>query len=216
MKLLKFDDIKNTFSGKKVAIFGSAPNCLENDGKEIDKHDYVIRVNNFKIFPEKTGKRIDVHYSFYGSSIRTTKESIKDIKFHMCKCPNDFCFDHNVPWDPHNRGSDFRWIYENRKDFWLAPVYIPTKERFMKYFDYLGGHVPTTGFSCILDLIDCEPQELYITGFDGFKSGLHNINERWRDKSKVRNDPISHIPEKETKLLKIFKEKHAFIRSNCV
>ena len=121
----------------------------------------------------------------------------------MCKCPNDFCFPHHemVEWDPPNRGGDFRWIYENRQDFWFGPVYIPTVDDFMKYYNDLGGHVPTTGYSCILDVLRCDFKELYITGFDGFHSKTHNINEGWRDK-KHRYDPVCHVPEVEIKRIK--------------
>jgi hypothetical protein len=216
MNLLNKQNIIDTFKNKRVVIFGSAPNCLNNKGSEIDKYDYIIRVNNYKIkgFEEQVGTRTDVHYAFYGSSIKISKEALKQegMKFHMCKCPNAFCFNHNVDWDPHNRGSDFRWIYRNRKNYWIAPVYVPTKEDFMKYFNMLDGHVPTTGFSCILDLMQCGPKELYITGFDGFKTKIHNVNERWRDKSNKRQDPIAHQPEKEMMLLNDWQKKYNYIR----
>ena len=132
----------------------------------------------------------------------------------MCKCPDALVVEHNkmVTWDPKNIGGDFRPIYRRKKNFWFCDTYIPTKEEFMEYFTLLDGHIPTTGFSCILDLLSCKPAELYITGFDGFKSGRHNVNERWRDKSKLRHDPIGHVPELELMLIKAYNKNHKFVR----
>lgn len=211
MNRLKFPDIQNFFKGKRVAIIGSAPCVLENNGGHIDSYDEVIRVNNYKIkpFQNHVGSRCDIHYAFYGSSIRKRMEQLKTdgVKFCMCKCPDDLCFDHHkmVDWDQHNRGGNYKWIYENRKDWWFTDIYVPDRKAFMDYMGLLKGHVPTTGFSCILDLLQCECKELYITGFDGFKSKVHNINESWRDK-KERFDPVCHEPDKEMELIKHYND----------
>ncbi len=211
---VKKDWIKDYFNNKRVAIFGSAPNCLDNDGQEINKYDIIVRVNNYKIkgYESHVGSRTDVHYAFYGSSIRKTKEELINdgVKLCMCKCPNAYLFDHNVPWDPKNHGSDFRWIYHNRKDFWFCPVYVPTKEDFMNYYDALNGHIPTTGYACILDIIQCNPSELYITGFDGFTTKIHNVNELWREKH--RDDPIAHMPNAEQHLIRALDILYPFIK----
>jgi hypothetical protein len=216
MTLLDYKFLKKSFKNKRVVIMGSAPNVLENKGKYINKFDYVIRINNYKIkgFEDKVGDRCDVFYSFFGSSIKKMKEELIEdgVKFCMCKCPDAFCFEHNVAWDKKNRGSDFRWVYENRRDFWFCPVYIPTKKYFIKVFHSLGDHIPTTGFACILELIECQPQELYITGFDGFSSKIHNVNEPWREKH--LDDPIRHIPGKEIELIRRFKKEYSFIKGN--
>jgi len=216
--------IKDYFKGKRVAIFGSAPSCLENNNEYIDKFDLVIRVNNYKIkgigfdniaydYTSKVGNRADVHYSFYGSSIlKTAKDLFRDgVKLCMCKCPNEFLFNHDVQWDPKNMGSDFRPLYRRKKDFWFCDTYIPTKEDFMEYFHSLRGHMPTTGYACILDLVQCEPKELYITGFDGFKCGKHNVDEGWRDK-RGREDPICHMPEAEIHYIKALQYYYDFIK----
>ncbi len=97
-------------------------------------------------------------------------------------------------------GVDFRYIYAYRRSFWPCDVYVPDDARFMKKFYLLDWHIPTTGFSAILDVLDCEPAELFITGFDFFESGLHNVNEPWRLKNP--QDPIGHRPGLEKEWLR--------------
>jgi hypothetical protein len=59
----------------------------------------------------------------------------------------------------------------------------------------LGRHVPTTGFSGLLDVLSYDPASIYMTGFDFFSSGIHNVNERWKRMNP--SDPIGHVPDAE-------------------
>jgi len=208
MNLLTKDDLHNIFDNKRVVLFGSAPSCLHNKGPKIDQFDVIVRISNYKIkgIEDKVGTRTDVFYSFFGSSIRKTKEELigDGVKYMMCKCPDAEC--HESADKERNLGGDFRYIYKNRKDWWFTPVHIPTKEHYMQQFNLLGRHVPTTGFSAILTLSNLHPSELYITGFDFFSSKLHNINEAWRLKNP--DDPVGHRPKKEyRKLLELVANK---------
>jgi hypothetical protein len=223
--------IKKYFKDKRVALFGSAPSCLENNGKTINEYDIIVRVNNYKIkgFEDRVGTRTDVHYSFYGSSIKKSKEELIEDGVHlcMCKCPNAVC--HMTDWhikNNHKYGCDFRYINKKRENWWFCDTYIPTKEHYMNGFNLLGKHVPTCGFSAILDIIECEPKELYITGFTFMKCEVcgkrgweckcetpavgHNVNEKWRRKNP--DDPIKHLPGKEYALLKEYANKYDFIK----
>jgi hypothetical protein len=214
LKQLTRDNLKDIFKGKTVAIVGSAPSVLNNRCTDIESYDLVVRINNYKTrgidlrnrsydYTENVGVRVDYHYSFYGGSIRTTAQDLKNAncKGHLCKCPNDDC--HVTDWHRErnfNQGGDFRPIYRRRAGFWVAPVYIPEKEHYMKLFHMLGDHVPTTGFACIWEISQLEPKKMYITGFDFFSSGRHNTDEIWRPGH--QNDPIKHMPDVEAKLLK--------------
>jgi len=202
------DHVLQTFKGKTVALVGSGPGVLANRRWHIDEHDVVVRVNNYKLFPP-TGYRTDVHYSFYGQSIRKTKYELMGdgVKLCMCKCP-DAQF---IESDWHRQrgkmnGVDFRGIYEDRRDWWFCPTYVPTLEEFMAHFNLLGGHVPTTGFSALLEVLSCEPAHLYVTGFDFFASRVHNVNERWRRLN--TDDPIGHVPEVERAWFVANHDKH--------
>jgi len=169
-----------------------------------------------QLLPGKTGSRTDVFYSFFGGSIKKTPEDLKSdgVKFCMCKCPNDKAHDHDkmVDWDYKNVGGDFRPIYRRREDWWFTPVYIPTLADYMEKYMLLVKHVPTTGFACILDLIECDLKELYITGFDFMTSKIHNVDEPWRGADKNQDDPIKHDPESELGIMRELMAEFRFIK----
>lgn len=184
-------------SGKSVAIVGSAPSVLENAPGFVDAHEVVVRVNNYKLSPA-AGLRTDVFYSFFGQSIRKTADELErdGVDLCMCKCPNAKPIESE--WHESNGkqlGVDFRYIYRARADFWFCDTYVPTVERFMQSFELLGKHIPSTGFAAILDVLACEPRTVYLTGFDFFSSGVHNVDEKWRPGNPA--DPIGHRPELE-------------------
>lgn len=198
MRFVTRSDIRPRFEGKAVAIVGSGPGVLDNAKGFIDSHHVVVRINNFKIVPPATGARTDVFYSFFGRSIKTEKYALKrqGVTLCMCKCPNDHAIDSD--WHRVNNrmiGVDYRPHYERRKFWWFCDTYIPTKEEFLHSFELLGRHVPTTGFAAILDVLSFNPAEVYLTGFDFYRSGIHNVDERW--KARNSTDPIGHVPERE-------------------
>jgi len=192
IRFLTFEEMAATFRGKRVALVGSGPSSRFHKPGFIDGHEVVVRVNNFKLSKE-AGVRADVHYSYYGGAIDVTAAALQGagVKLCVCKCPNSKPL--NSPWHERNghiRGIDFRWIYEYRRAFWFCDVFVPDDELFLNKFRLLRGHVPTTGFSALLDILSCGPSELYMTGFDFFTSGIHNVDERWK-KGNPR-DPIGH------------------------
>lgn len=198
MRFVDRSSVARLLNGRTVAIVGSGPGVLGNAPGLVDEHEVVIRVNNYRIVDDRTGRRCDVHYSFFGRSIKkTADELIRDgVKLIMCKCPDS----HVIESEWHRRngkmaGVDFRWIYRERKDWWPCDVFVPDGSEFLTTFYLLGKHVPTTGFSAIFDVLQYVPRSLYLTGFDGFRSGLHNLNEPWRQRN--TDDPIGHVPERE-------------------
>lgn len=192
MRFLTFEQVAGHFRGKTVAIVGSAPSVLKNQVGLIDSHDVVVRVNNYKV-GLTPGFLTHVFYSFFGSSIRKSIEDLKrdGVQLCMCKCPDakplesEWHLKNNKPL-----GIDFRYIYRYRKDWWFCDTYIPTSEQFMKSFELLGKHIPSTGFAAILDVLSCNPRSVYLTGFDFFASGVHNVDEKWRPGDPT--DPIGH------------------------
>lgn len=202
---LTYDQTAERFKGKTVAIVGSGPGCLENDGAKMDAHDLIVRVNNYKMrgHEKQVGSRTDVFYSFFGGSIKkTAEELVQDgVKLCMCKCPDAKFMESE--WHKKRgmeAGVDFRKIYNRRASWWFCDTYAPTLDRFLYQFNLLGGHVPTTGFSCILDILSFDIKSCYITGFDFFRSRLHNVNEKWLEKN--TDDPIRHLPESEMAYMK--------------
>ncbi len=202
MVFVSWSAVVERFRGKRVAIVGSAPSVLNNEPGFIDAHDVVVRINNYKL-GENAGTRADVHYSFFGTSIRKTGDELRrdGVTLCMCKCPDSKPI--SSPWHEANGkqiGIDFRYIYATRRGWWPCDVYVPDDARFMRSFRLLDWHIPTTGFAAILDVLDCEPESVYLTGFDFFESGIHNVNEPWRLKN--TDDPIGHRPELEKEWLR--------------
>lgn len=184
-----------------MAIVGSGPGSLDNREGLIDSHDIVVRVNNYKLFSQ-TGRRTDVFYSFFGNSIRKSASELEGdgVRLCMCKCPNAKPI--KSAWHERNgksAGIDYRYIYENRAHWWFCDTYIPEVEDFLEKFRLLGEHQPTTGFAAILDILSFKPLQVYLTGFDGFVSNIHNVNEKWRRKNP--DDPIGHRPDLELEWL---------------
>lgn len=182
-------------------IVGSGPGSLENEPDFIDGHQVVVRVNNYRL-RENTGIRTDVFYSFFGKSIKKDAEELQrdGVTLCMCKCPDAHVI--HSPWHVRRRmmnGVDFRYIYRDRADWWFCETYVPAAHDFIEKYNLLGGHVPTTGFAAILDILEMKPRSLYLTGFDFFRSGLHNVSDPWVKRND--DDPIRHIPEAELRWL---------------
>lgn len=201
MRFLTKSEIASRFEGKTVAVVGSGPGSLDNKIGFIDGHDVVVRINNYKLLPQ-TGRRTDVFYSFFGASIKKTADELKrdGVTLCMCKCPDSQPIESE--WHLANdkmNGVDFRPIYRRRAQFWFCDVHVPTDQEFLVAFNLLDRHIPTTGFSAILDVLGCRPSHVYLTGFDFFASGIHNVNERWHHKNSA--DPIGHVPQRELEWL---------------
>jgi hypothetical protein len=197
VRFIQFDEVRQFFKGKSVAVVGSAPSIMHNVPGFIDSHDIVVRINNPKCGAAQ-GMRTDVFYSFFGTSIKKSAAELKreGVKLMMCKCPDAKPIESD--WHERNgktAGIDFRWIYELRRHWWFCPTYIPDVASFMEKFILLDRHIPTTGFAAILDVLACEPASCYVTGFDFFASGIHNGDQPWRKGDPA--DPIGHRPELE-------------------
>lgn len=194
--------VRSRLEGKRIAIVGGGPGANDNAQGFIDGHDIVVRINNYRL-TENTGRRCDVFYSYFGNAIRKTVDELKrdGVTLCMSKVPNAFCIE--SPWHrQHNKmhGVDFRWIYEKRASWWFCDTFVPDVPEFLETFEMLGRHIPTTGFSAVLDVLDAQPKSVTLTGFDFFASRVHNLNEPWREKN--TNDPIGHVPEREFAWLK--------------
>jgi hypothetical protein len=197
VRFVPFSDAVDRLRGRRVAVVGSGPGCLDNAPGFVDSHDVVVRVNNYKTGTAQ-GVRTDVFYSFFGTSIRKTREELQrdGVTLCMCKCPNSKPIDSE--WHERNGkllGIDYRYIYRNRASWWFCDTFVPSDEHFLRGFNLLGRHQPTTGFAAILDVVACDPASIYLTGFDFFTSGVHNVDEAWREKN--TEDPIRHRPDLE-------------------
>lgn len=203
--------VRSLLEGRRVAVVGGGPSAAANPPGLVDAYDVVVRVNNYRL-GGGSGRRCDVFHSYFGNAIRKTPDELRraGVKLCMAKCPDA----HAIQSDWHRKngqmhGVDFRWIYRKRRDWWFCDTYVPTVAEFLEGFDLLGGHVPTTGFAAILDVLACAPARLYLTGFDGFRSGLSEGGaRRWDRHGKNPDDPVRHEPEREMAWLSENLDRH--------
>lgn len=201
MRFVTFEEAAAHFAGKSVAIVGSAPSCLDNEPRFVDSHDVVVRISNYKV-GDRQGRRCDVFYSFFGNSIKKSADTLKrdGARLMMCKLPNSRPIE--SAWHSQRgkiEGIDYRYIFRNRADWWFCDTFIPDDARFLRKFNLLDQHQPTTGFAAILDVLECKPASVYLTGFDFFSSKLHNVDEPWKPGDPT--DPICHRPDLEAQWL---------------
>jgi hypothetical protein len=78
-------------------------------------------------------------------------------------------------------GISGNWKPFFRKEwFWTKlPTYIVSREDFIRNFRMLN-RILTTGMSAVVDICRFRPKELYVTGFDFFDSGKHEIDQPWK------------------------------------
>lgn len=197
MRFVTRSDAQSRLDGKSVAIVGSGPGVLDNAPGFVDSHDVVIRVNNYKL-SAAAGFRTDVFYSFFGTSIRKTADDLRCDGVTLCwaKCPDAYAIESE--WHRRNGkmiGVDYRPHYRRRNDWWFCDTCIPSVDEFLESFNALDRHIPTTGFAAIFEVFRASPKAIYLTGFDGFRSGIHNVDEPWSAKN--MDDPFRHEPARE-------------------
>ena len=74
--MVDLEDARAVIRGKRVAVVGGGPTVLENRPGFIDRHDVVVRVNNYRTGSAQ-GTRCDVFYSFFGGSIKKTPAELR-------------------------------------------------------------------------------------------------------------------------------------------
>ena len=167
--------LKDIVKNKSIVIIGPSPSLLEKDnGKLIDSYDIVIRVK--KGYPIKEdlkknlGEKIDIlctHLKLCQNNL--DEESLKQIYKSEC----------GLIYMPYPRTIDpFKRFYNNfdpyYKNFLMdnekllnrtIEVDTTSEEEIYNKHSKKMNTTPTTGIAMILDLLECEYKELFITGF---------------------------------------------------
>lgn len=197
------------FDNKRVIIIGPAETSLTYmSGEDIDKFDFIVRVNKSPLFLEgnesKIGSRTDILYHCFSEDPIDgggrldfdilEKQENKYIAYSYAEPILESVFYKTVL---KYKGKRF---YRVRKDFFLE----------LKK-DY-PAKWPTTGLQAILHLMSCDFKELHITGFTFFRTGYvsgyttNKINESEQTRRQQIEQGGSHSFDGE---LQVFKEYYA-------
>lgn len=194
---------RNLIKGKRVCLVGGGPSALNNRAGYIDSFDTVVRVNQFKLTGNNTGRRVDVHFSFFGNSVKTNRLELINAGCKVCVIKSPPWKVIHSEWKANKSSRSAinpEYIYRAREKWWPCPAVIISEDELLSDFFMLGGHVPTTGFSAMMAILRRYPAILYMTGFDFFESGKHNLNERWEGIDS--RNPIRHRPDLEYEFIK--------------
>lgn len=180
----------NYIKHKSILIVGGSPSASKKNKAWYDTFDVIVRLNNYK---KINSNRTDIYFSYFGRNIKKNPDELKNegVKFLINKCPNadmTYCLKkYNIDM------TDYRWIYNLRKDWWFCPVISLSEKELLNQINILDGIMPTVGFSSIMFFLNYA-NFITIIGFDCFKSGIHNLNEKWDGSG-------NHNPKKEEEIL---------------
>jgi hypothetical protein len=166
--------LKDIVKNKSIVIIGPSPSLLEKEnGKLIDSYDIVIRVK--KGYPIKDhlkknlGEKLDIlctHLKLSQNNL--DQESLKQIYKSECRL---IYMPYPITVDPFKRFyNNFvpyykNFLMENNKLLnRMIEVDTGQEEIYNKHSKKMNT-TPTTGIAMILDLLECDYKELFITGF---------------------------------------------------
>ena len=178
------EEIQKLITNKRVCIVGPA-NYLNNAniGNRIDKYDTIVRFNkghNLIKKPDIFGSRTDILYHCvcqqFDNGGPITKEMVQE--YHII-----FSF----PILTKNDNTSFKNgnINEyNKLPKFLTKINKVNKDIYLKWEKDIGCR-PNTGIIAILDILNMNPKEVYITGFTLFKDGYSKLYRNKIDDIKV-------------------------------
>jgi len=165
--------------GARIAIVGNAGYLAgAEQGRLIDGHDLVLRMNNFRVsgFEKSVGRRVDVYMSnFYVPDIDFTNPDIGLARWVVSSRPNTFK-------KPKQDNLDLRYgehLTEGLHRIGAKTAYVPTLDYIAKVAAQLHD-CPTTGMMAILlgtDVLLERCASLYVTGFSFFEGKSHYFRD---------------------------------------
>jgi len=164
------EKLESYISAKSVCIVGPAP-YLEKKmfGPLIDKYDIIVRLNkgiNMEKSPEIFGSRTDILYHSINQNQSNGGKLNPNI---LDKTKIVFAFpymDKSVSSFRNGTIMDFNNIHDDI----LKSSCCVDKDDYINLEKYIGCR-PTTGLSCIIDILKMNPSKVYITGFTLFNDG---------------------------------------------
>lgn len=213
IKKLLYPFQEEWFTDKRVALIGGADSVLEKkSGAYIDQFDVVVRINKgVELIEEQSeyvGTRTDVlFHSFLDNPDKVGYSPITQQLWNKHKVQHIiYSRNHNMV----EQGIYDIILFAKKTDGSTKFSEIPEKI-FRENMRALAPSWPTTGFTAIHTIINCQPKELFVTGITFFKTG-HNHKYRPEDieyfTKNFDNKPKAHNPEKEYQYFKNLYLKH--------
>ena len=167
------DNLKNMIKNKRVVLVGPSPSLLNiENGILIDSYDIVIRIKKGFPIVNKLIKHLGVKTDILCSHLKLTQNNLDYSSLNKLYDSN--CQLIYMPYpttiNPFNR------FYNNFMEYYqefllIHPNYIKripvSVSNGNNYFIHSNkmNTTPTTGIAMILDLLECDFKELFITGF---------------------------------------------------
>ena len=179
-----------------IAVVGNAGYLGDlNQGEFIDRHDLVLRMNNFRLegFEPQVGRRVDIFMTNFYTDINYANPALRGARHIVASIPSNLAKSrrHGVL----NRHREH--LLAGMQMLGRTTVFVPGWERFVRLVQRCGNY-PTTGAMAIvfaLDLLSHLGGAAFITGFSFFEGRSHYFSDRQAD---TRN----HQPAAEKQLLR--------------
>ena len=163
-------NIKHLVKGKRVAIVGAANSTLNTGlGEYIDGFDYIVRINKAPhlihtgIHDKDIGRKIDIlFHSFYeneksgGGKLDIELYNRLGVKYLI---------------NPISSSKGNRVIFNFYKKYLTSyKTYRISKSDYYSIKKKLGLYTPTIGFCALMQVLESDCKEVYITGFTFFRT----------------------------------------------
>ena len=160
---------------KKIILVGPSPSLLsKNNGKLIDSYDIVCRIKKSYPVPTNLKTNIGIRTDILISHLKLTGRGYIQNNFGLY---DNIIFNKLkyilFPFPKEKNYNVFYKEYQNACKSIKTPIIHQENKTTLEYLkNELNGYSPTTGLAGIVDLLNYEIKELYVTGMtfqqDGF------------------------------------------------
>jgi len=186
--------------GATIAIVGNAGYLLDAAyGRQIDDHDIVIRMNNFRLdgYQRSIGSRVDmVLTNFSPYSIVFDNPDLKRARLFVSSRPMNFLR------HPQLGLCDRLGLHvtAGMRALGATRVFVPNLPYFVDHTRRLGVY-PTTGLMAlylVVDILADRCARLFLTGFSFFQGRSHYFSKLSIDAAKLHNIEAERSAFRET------------------
>jgi len=192
--------------GKRVAIIGPANSSVdEKKGTYIDEFDIVIRINKAPSviasgkFDAFIGTKVDMLFHSFFENTQSGGGPLDIALFESLGI--------RYLVNPVAEFRGYRVIFNFFKKYkYRKNVYVLPAQAYRRWKKKLNGYQPTIGFCALMSLLECDFEELFLSGFTFFKTGFaegyrDNMRESTQVQEFIRNHGL-HNPEMEFEIFR--------------